>query len=111
MRADPRESAWASSIIEARRAAFASRSAIWRSTRLSVGQVDPALDRIGGLAQPFAVALAGGLVLEQLADLGEREPGVVAKAADELESVEVRGVVEAVVAIGASRRLRSPISS
>ena len=98
--------AWASSIIDARRVAFASRMAIWRRTRpLGIGEIEAAFGRVGRLAEPLAVALAGRLVLEQLADLGEREAGVVAKAADELESIEVGGVVEAVVAIGPGRRL------
>ena len=35
---------------------------------------------VAGLAEALAVALARRLVLEQLADLGEREPGVVAEA-------------------------------
>src|SRR4051812_22558699 len=56
---------------------------------------------IAGLAVALAVALAGGIVLEQLADLGEREAGVVAQAADELEPIEIRGVVQPVVAVRA----------
>ena len=59
---------------------------------------------VAGLAEALAVALARGVVLEQLADLREREAGVVAQAADELEPVEVRGVVEAVVAVRAGGR-------
>ena len=60
---------------------------------------------IVGLAEPLAVAFARGVVLEQLADLGEREPGVVAEAADEQQALEVGCVVEPVVAVGSGRRL------
>ena len=70
-----------------------------------------ALGGILGCAEPFAVALAGGLVLEQLADLREREPGVVAEAADEPKPLEVRGVVKAVVALGPAAGSSRPISS
>ena len=53
----------------------------------------------------------GRLVLEQLADLGEREPGVVTEAPDEAQPLEVGRVEEAVApsvrAAGSSR----PISS
>ena len=38
------------------------------------------LGLVAGRAEPLSIALARGLVLEQLADLGEREPGVVAEA-------------------------------
>src|SRR6478752_3032561 len=50
-----------------------------------------ALIAIAGLAEALAVALARGVVFEKLADLREREAGVVAEAADELEAVEIRG--------------------
>ena len=57
------------------------------------------------------VARAGLLVLEELPDLREGEPGVVAEPADEPEALQVLRVVEAVGtadrAAGASR----PISS
>src|SRR6185369_15419576 len=44
-----------------------------------------ALIAITGLAETLAVALSRGIVFEQLADLREREPSVVAQAPDELE--------------------------
>ena len=82
-----------------------SRISIWWSVRArdSRRRLSP-LVAIPGLAEALAVALARGVVLEQLADLGEREPGVVAQAPDELEPVEVRGVVEAIVAVRARGR-------
>ena len=46
--------------------------------------------------QALAVALAGELVLQELADLGEREPSVVTQALDEPESLEVARVVQTV---------------
>jgi hypothetical protein len=49
----------------------------------------------GGVA-----ALSGFLVLEQLSDLRERETGIVAEVLDEPQSLDIRGVVEAVVALG-----------
>ena len=75
---------------------------------LRLEQVDPALARVGGLAQPFTVPFASRLVLQELADLGQREPGVVAQAADEGQPVEVRGVVQAVVALGTGGRFEQP---
>ncbi len=69
------------------------------------------LGRISGRPEPLAVALAGGLVLEQLADLGQREAGVVAQAADEAQAVEVGGVVQAIVAVRSGGGSRRPISS
>ena len=56
---------------------------------------------VAGLAEGRPVARARRLVLEQLADLGEREPGVVAQAADEPQALEVLGVVQAVGALRA----------
>ena len=83
-----------------------SRISIWWSVRArAFEQERPALVGIAGLAEALAVALARGVVLEQLADLGEREAGVVAQAPDELQPVEVGGVVQAVVAVRASGRL------
>ena len=96
----------ASSIMVARRAALVSRISIWRSTRASAST--RIARRSAGslrLAEPLAIAFAGGLVLEQLADLGEREPRVVAEAADEQQALEVGLVVEPVIATGARRRL------
>ena len=60
------------------------------------------------VAEALAIALAGGLVLEQLADLGQREPGVVAQAADEPQALEVGGVEQPVVAVGPGRGLEQP---
>ena len=60
---------------------------------------------IAGLAEPLAIALARPVVLEKLADLREREAGVVAEAPDEPEPLEVGRVVQAVVAIRPGRRL------
>ncbi len=48
------------------------------------------------------------LVLEQLADLGQREPRVVAQPADEAEPLQVLGVVQAVGALGAGGRGEQP---
>ena len=72
--------------------------------RLGLGEVYAALGGIRGVCQPLAVAHAGRLVLEHLADLGEREAGVVAEALDDPQTVDVGWVVEAVVAVGAGRR-------
>ena len=96
----------ASSIIDASRAALVSRISICRSTRSAgVEEQRAALVRIAGLAQAGAVALACRVVLEQLADLGEREAGVVAQAPDEPQAIEVRRVVQPVVALGSGGRL------
>ena len=66
------------------------RVAIWRSTRASASLEDrPALGGVARRAEALTVAGAGGLVLEQLADLGQAEPGVVAEALDEPEPLEV----------------------
>jgi hypothetical protein len=59
-------------------------------------------------AEELAVALAGGLVLEELADLGEREAGVVAQLLDGPQPLEVRGVVQAIGPAGPCRRLEEP---
>jgi len=63
---------------------------------------------VAGRAEALAVALAGRLVLEELADLGEAEPGVVAQAADVAQPLEVGLVVEAVVALGSGSGLEEP---
>ena len=76
--------------------------------RQRVDQDRAALGGVLGRLKPFAVALAGGLVLEQLADLGQREPGVVAQAADEPEPGDVRLVVQAVGALGTGGRFEEP---
>ena len=46
----------------------------------------------------------GLLVLEQLADVREREPGIVTKPADEAQALQVLGVIEAVGTLRARRR-------
>ena len=63
------------------------------------------LGRVGGRAEPVAVASPGRLVLEELADLGQAEPGVVAEALDEAEALDVVRVVLAVVALRPAGRL------
>ena len=57
------------------------------------------LGLVAGRPEPLSIALARGLVLEQLADLGEREPGVVAQGADEAQALEVGRVEQAVGAV------------
>ena len=57
------------------------------------------LGLVAGRPEPLSIALARGLVLEQLADLGEREPGVVAQGADEAQALEVGCVEQAVGAV------------
>ena len=71
----------------------------------------PPLGGIMGGAEALPIALAGGLVLEQLADLGEREPSLVAQLLDGAEALEIGRVVQAVRAVGSGRRLEEPISS
>ena len=71
-------------------------------------EVAAALVRIGRLAEALAITLAGDLILEQLADLGQREAGVVAQALDETQAFDVGWVVQAVVAVGAGGRLEEP---
>ena len=68
----------------------------------------PPLAGIRGGAEAFAVAFARRFVLEQLADLGEGEAGVVAQAPDETQPLDVRLVVEAVGALGAGGGLQEP---
>jgi hypothetical protein len=53
-------------------------------------------------------ALAGFFILEQSGDLGEGEAGVVAEALDKAEPLQIRLVVEAVVALGAGRGSEKP---
>ena len=60
---------------------------------------------VGRGPEALAIALAGGLVLEQLADLGQAEPGVVAELLDEAQALQVGRVEEAVRAVAASGRL------
>ena len=68
----------------------------------------PPLGGIVRLAEPGPVAGPGRLVLEELGDLGQAEPGVVAEALDVAQAVEVVGVVQPVVAVGAGGRLEQP---
>ena len=58
------------------------------------------LGRVVGGAEALAIALAGGLVLEQLADLGQAEAGVVAQGADEAQALEVGRIEQPVGAVG-----------
>ena len=70
-----------------------------RSAGAGLEQELSALVAIPGLAVALAIALARSVVLEKLADLRQREPGIVAQAPDELEPLEIRGVVEAVITV------------
>lgn len=58
---------------------------------------------VGG-AESLAVALADRLVLQELTDRGQREAGLVSELLDIVQSLQVRGVVQAIGAIGARRR-------
>ena len=69
-------------------------------SRAAIPQDLQPLGRVGRGVVGLVPALAGGLVLEQLGDLGQREAGVVAQALDEAEPLDVRGVVEAIVTVG-----------
>src|SRR4051812_385187 len=53
------------------------------------------LDGIARRPESVPIACPGGLVLEQLADLGEAEASIVAEALDESKPVKVVFVVEA----------------
>ena len=83
------------------------------TTRWGIGRVAIVamlLAAVGNAFIPLAPAglplvAIGCLVLQQLADLSEREPRVVAEVADELKAGEVRGVVEPIVAVGPGGRL------
>jgi hypothetical protein len=101
----------ASSTIASRRPIFrgGSRSGGRRGRRV----VDDRAPLVGVArrAEALAVAGRGGLVLEQLADLGEAEPGVVAEALDEPEALEVVLVVEAVRPSERAAGFSSPSSS
>ena len=79
---------------------------------LGFERLDLALDPGGGVVQqgtPFglvtgrpetqSIALARGLVLEQLADLGQREAGVVAQGAEEAQALQVGRVEQPVGAV------------
>src|SRR5450759_5092476 len=56
---------------------------------------------VAGRAEALRIPDAGSFVLQEEADLREREPGVVAQLADEPQPLEVARVVEAVVALRA----------
>ena len=71
-------------------------------------EIQAPLGGVGRVREAFAVAFAGRLVLEELADLGQREPGVVAEALDEAQPFEVAGVEEAVVPVRPRCRLQQP---
>src|SRR6188474_323128 len=55
-----------------------------------------ALVGVARRAEPLAIAGAGGLVLEELADLGQAEPCVIAEALDEPQAIEIVLVVQPV---------------
>src|SRR5215212_3563226 len=61
----------------------------------------PALGLIAARPEPSPVASSGCVVLEQLADLGEAEPRVVAEALDEAQALDVIVVEEPIRALGA----------
>jgi hypothetical protein len=67
-----------------------------------------ALPDVGRASEAGPVSLAGLLVLEELADLGKAEAGIVAEAADEAEPIEVVLVEQAVGALGAGGGLEQP---
>ena len=71
-------------------------------------QDDSPLVDIPGRPEALGVADSGRLVLEEEADLREREPGVIAQLADEPQSFQVARVVQAVVALGARGRREEP---
>jgi hypothetical protein len=68
-----------------------------------VAQDTCSFGRIGSGVESSVAALAGRLVLEQSGDLGQREAGVVAKPLYEAKPLQIRVVVEAVVAFRSSR--------
>ena len=73
-----------------------------------VAKQGSSLGLVTGRAEAQPVALAGRLVLEQLADLGQREAGVVAQAADEPQALEVGRVEQPIRPIGARGGLQEP---
>src|SRR5450756_3001268 len=60
---------------------------------------------VPGRTEALRIPDAGNFVLQEEADLREREPGVVAQLADEPQPLEVARVVEPVVALRARSRL------
>ena len=64
-----------------------------------VAEQGASLGVVPGGPQAHPVPFPGGLVLEQLADLGKGEPGVVAQGADEAQALEIRGVEQPIRAI------------
>src|SRR5690349_20859879 len=69
-----------------------------------IDQCEP-LTRVVRGAESFAIALPSGLVLQQLADLGEREARLVAQLLDRPQTLEIRRVVQAVGAFRTGRGL------
>src|SRR5450759_4661774 len=59
---------------------------------------------VAGRAEALCIPDTGSFVLQEEADLREREPGVVAQLADEPQPLEVARVVEPVVALRARSR-------
>jgi glyoxylase-like metal-dependent hydrolase (beta-lactamase superfamily II) len=68
----------------------------------------PSFVRIVRRPEANAVPRPGVLVLEELSDLGEAEPGVVAQALDEPEALEVVGVIQPIGPLRTGRRLQEP---
>ena len=73
-----------------------------------IGEKRAALGWIAGLPQALAISFACRVVLEQLADLGQRETSVVAQASNEQQALEVRLVVQPVVTVGPGGRFQQP---
>jgi hypothetical protein len=59
-------------------------------------------------AEPLPIAFAGGLVLQQLTDLRQREARLVAQLLDRAEALEIGRVVQAVRPLGPGSRLEQP---
>ena len=73
---------------------------------------DPSsLRRVLVVPEALAIPLAGDLVLEQLADLGQGEARVVAELLDVAKAVEVRLVVQPVAPSERAAGSRRPTSS
>ena len=96
----------ASPSIVASRSIFACSTPTDRSTRASESTRTWRRTAGSSVARYSARLVARAvLVFEELADLGEREAGHVAQLADVADSLHVRRVVQAVVAVGAGGRL------
>src|SRR5207247_491743 len=70
-----------------------------------VGHESAPFPPVRGVVERLARTGARGLVLQELADLGEREAGVVAEGLDEPEPFDVGRVIEAIRALAASGRV------